>query len=627
MCKTIKNLVVVCAVVGLIVAVSGTARANWFEDFNDMTFDQTWTWQRYPDLFGSFTAGTIVDGPGSDDYLEMEELYAPIPPNYGAAFGGAFVDENFTDVRVGAVVGAGGDANDYPYCYHGILSRVSYIIDDGSISGAPGVLADTYVMLIAWGEEAPTDVFAIEVQKVRYNNNMMNDPEDVLTLDLTEFPSPQDFNLLRSYYAELDVVGSNPVYVTGSLYEYKGGPLIARLPTMVDTDAQDWWEDATDALGNPEGVKVLKQGVSGLTGFDEDETPAGWYVTFDDIFSIFDGPAAACVSPADGATGVSLNADLSWAEAGFATSRELWFGREGAMKKVVPAPGSNSYDPGPLEYGQTYEWRVDEIGPTTTVTGHVWRFTTEYLVVEDFESYNPAVHEVWKDCRTNNTGAYVYLETIVAHDGKSMAYLYNDACSTWGPYYSEAKADVADLPSGIGSDWTIGGARALMLSFYGDPGNSIDPMWVQLGDTDGTSAKVTYGSYPDENPSDINEPSWHEWHIALADFTDVNVASVNDIAIGFGDGTPRGVQDENYIVYFDDIRLHAPRCILSRRSADFAKLDYAGNDCVVDCEELKTMADEWLTSGIKADIVADNEVNFKDYALMARGWLDEGLWP
>ena len=43
----------------------------------------------------------------------------------------------------------------------------------------------------------------------------------------------------RSYYAELDIVGLDPVYVTGSLYEYKGGPLVARVPTLIDTNAQD----------------------------------------------------------------------------------------------------------------------------------------------------------------------------------------------------------------------------------------------------------------------------------------------------------------------------------------------------------------------------------------------------
>ena len=36
-----RELVTICAVAGLIAGVSGTAQANWYEDFNDMTFDQT----------------------------------------------------------------------------------------------------------------------------------------------------------------------------------------------------------------------------------------------------------------------------------------------------------------------------------------------------------------------------------------------------------------------------------------------------------------------------------------------------------------------------------------------------------------------------------------------------------
>jgi hypothetical protein len=35
-----------------------------------------------------------------------------------------------------------------------------------------------------------------------------------------------------------------------------------------------------------------------------------------------------------------------------------------------------TFNPGPLEQGKTYFWRVDEFNPPTTVTGNVWSFTT-----------------------------------------------------------------------------------------------------------------------------------------------------------------------------------------------------------------------------------------------------------
>ena len=45
-----------------------------------------------------------------------------------------------------------------------------------------------------------------------------------------------------------------------------------------------------------------------------------------------------------------------------------------------------------VELSQTYYWRVDEVNEAEAVTrwpGEVWSFsTTEYVSVDDFESYN-----------------------------------------------------------------------------------------------------------------------------------------------------------------------------------------------------------------------------------------------
>jgi hypothetical protein len=52
----------------------------------------------------------------------------------------------------------------------------------------------------------------------------------------------------------------------------------------------------------------------------------------------------------------------------------------------------NTYDPGLLDYGRTYYWRVDEVNDAKTPsvwTGPVWSFNTaSSLVVDDFESYS-----------------------------------------------------------------------------------------------------------------------------------------------------------------------------------------------------------------------------------------------
>jgi len=54
--------------------------------------------------------------------------------------------------------------------------------------------------------------------------------------------------------------------------------------------------------------------------------------------------------------------------------------------------GDESYDPGMLEWDTTYYWRIDEVNntnPDSPWTGILWSFTTaDFLIVDDFESYN-----------------------------------------------------------------------------------------------------------------------------------------------------------------------------------------------------------------------------------------------
>jgi hypothetical protein len=290
----------------------------------------------------------------------------------------------------------------------------------------------------------------------------------------------------KSYYAVLDIVGSGPVYVTGSLYEYKGGPLVARIPTLIDTDLKDWWEDAddTDTFWIVD-VKVFpitnfmdkNYRKSGIAALNEDSTPPGYRVTFDDVSSISNGPAAVNPYPADGATGVPIiNTVLSWKEAIFATSRDLWFGKQGAMQKVTPSPAGKTYPPGTLELGKTYQWQVDEIGPPT-VTGYLWSFTTiPCLVVDDFEKYTNSepniIYKTWKDglgySPGNGTGSQAgyrdpdYAEVTIIHGGKqSMPVDYNNAKL---PYYSEV-----DRTFDTTQDWSAYGVKALTLWLKGYP--------------------------------------------------------------------------------------------------------------------------------------------------------------
>ena len=527
MFRALRSLVVVCT--SLIFSVGITAQANWLETFDGDELDlSTWVFSPYPDLTNTFTH-TIVTDPNGNKYLSMDETSSAAigGSQFGAAFGS---NEEFTDVRVGAIFNVTGDASHH---HHGLIARTTYFVDDGSVSGAPGMVAtQTYVMHVNW-EEGPANL-RLDIEKVVLMQNIMRN-EDELGLDIYV----PGLNNARSFYAELDVVGSGPVYITGSIYEYKGGPLAARV-AMVDTNGNDPWEEEVDQDA------VFTIGVSGIFGQNQRDEPAGYHCTFDDVFSVSDGPAAVNPSPANGATEASVDVTLSWLEAEFATGRELWFGKVGAMEKVDPSPTGTSYTPGTLEFGQTYEWRVDQVGPSGVVTGHTWTFTTaNYLTVEDFESYSSDadIQAAWPH---NIAGFdYVFLATDSAGN-KSMRFYYQNQ---YEPYFTETTRTFATP-----QDWTRLGVETLSLSFAGQVDNAEQLMYLKVEDAAGNSVTIEH-PYTYANQSRI----WRDWTVALADISagGVDLTRVSMLTIGLGDGTNSGQIDEDLdSIFIDNIRLY-----------------------------------------------------------------------
>ncbi len=339
-------------------------------------------------------------------------------------------------------------------------------------------------------------------------------------------------------------------------------------------------------------------------------------------------------NPKDGATDVCPEVVLSWTPGPYADKHDVYFGTDetkvtdansldpmGPSEVYRARQDANSYTiPEALDLGKTYYWRIDEVNMAeepNTWQGKVWSFTTiEYLVVDDMESYGGGftpgepgskIEFTWKDgdgwkkhgapVEGNGTGSVIghadspFVETVITHGGgQSMPYYYNNGGGGRIPtaYYSEARAETADLPIG-GSNWAS--ARVLSLWFYGDPSNDAnEQMYVALVDAGDNIAVVEY----DGDMNDIKIEDWQEWLIALQDFNDqgVNLADVNHIYIGFGNRDTPTIGGSG-LVFFDDIRLYAAGCYLSLRSDDFARVDYV-QDCVIDYKELEIMAEDWL---------------------------------
>jgi uncharacterized repeat protein (TIGR02543 family) len=83
-------------------------------------------------------------------------------------------------------------------------------------------------------------------------------------------------------------------------------------------------------------------------------------------------------SPSNGATGQSINVDLSWSDGGGATSYDVFFQPEGGSGTTWLDWASTSKSLPTLDYERKYYWRIDskKAGYDTT-TGDTWEFTTE----------------------------------------------------------------------------------------------------------------------------------------------------------------------------------------------------------------------------------------------------------
>ncbi len=190
--------------------------------------------------------------------------------------------------------------------------------------------------------------------------------------------------------------------------------------------------------------------------------------------------------PALNATGVNLDAKLDWRPGREATSHKVFFGTDGAAVLAGTAPSQtatgHSFDPGVLNFGTSYYWRVDEIGPTT-YPGNIWTFTTRlFQPIEDFESYTDKagaeIFTAWVDGFADNfksSGSTVGLstavsgtfgETTIRRGAQSMPLQYDN---TKTPFYSEAVRTFDQT-----QDWTANGANTLSLWFRGWPVDFID---------------------------------------------------------------------------------------------------------------------------------------------------------
>jgi len=336
----------------------------------------------------------------------------------------------------------------------------------------------------------------------------------------------------------------------------------------------DNFDDVNNAAGGlPQGAATYTPGTLKLAQtyywrvdeFDAIATYKG------DVWSFTTQGAVGSPNPANGAADVKQTQIITWSPGIYAASHQLYFGTDKDVVRNADTGspeykgtrdlGAQSYDPGMLEWDTAYYWRIDEVNntnPDSPWTGILWSFTTaDFLIVDDFESYNDVdppdpgsnrIFEAWADGYDIPTnGALVgnelppYAEQSIVHSGiQSMPYFYDNSVG-----YSEATLTLT-----YPRDWTEKGVNKLTIWFRGIPANAAETLYVALNG----SAVVNH-----DNPDAAQIGTWTAWNIDLQAFADqgVNLANVNTIALGLGNRN-NPVAGGSGTMYFDDIRLYPP---------------------------------------------------------------------
>ena len=542
---------------------------------------------------------TLADGETYDVIFVYEKGAAlPVPPTDGSA-------QIAADVRV--------CFGFHEYC-DPVLSDDAYALLEAAINYALGVTPqaknpspldgslheDTWAT-ISWSPGAfavSSDVY-LGVNYDDVNDGVAetfqgNMTETSLIIGFPGFAFPEGLVPGTTYYWRVDGINEadpNSPW-KGTVWSFSVPPKTAYAPDpadgseFVDPNAPFGWTGGFGAklhtvyLGNSfADVNDSTQGTpSGKASYDpgtlELEKVYYWRVDEFDGFETYKGGvwsfttpgAVGNPQPANGAADVQITATLGWTPADNAASHDLYVGtdKDAVENAAATSPeymgnralGSESYDPGKLDWFSTYRWRVDAVYAADTVKGLVWSFTTaDFILVDDFESYNdidppdPAsqrIFEAWVDgFGTTTNGALVgndlppYAEQAIVHGGaQSMPYAYDNNLKT-----SEATRTLV-----YPRDWTAEGATTLSLWFRGDYDNAPERMFVALNGT-----AVVYHA----DVAVTQMAKWTEWTIDLQEFANqgVNLANVNTITVGFGtkDSPAAGGPGK---MLFDDFRLY-----------------------------------------------------------------------
>jgi len=141
-------------------------------------------------------------------------------------------------------------------------------------------------------------------------------------------------------------------------------------------------------------------------------------------------------SPANGAIDVLRDSVVSWTPGEYASTHDVYFGTSfddvNAASQDVPlgvlasqGQSDSTYDPGRLEFGQIYYWRIDEVNgaPDYSIyTGKIWSFTVEPegYPIEGVVATTNGTAAMGQDIENIVNGSGLDADDLHSYDGAQM---------------------------------------------------------------------------------------------------------------------------------------------------------------------------------------------------------------
>ncbi len=255
---------------------------------------------------------------------------------------------------------------------------------------------------------------------------------------------------------------------------------------------------------------------------------------------------ASSPSPADGVTGVSIDADLNWTAGSDTTSHDVYFGTN-----PTPDPGEfqgnqagTTFDPGTMDFKTTYYWRIDEVGPGGVTPGDVWAFTTEGALPwsDGFESKDFATGG-WTTSGTTNVSTKAKYTDDYGAELKGSAWI-EKAISTAG--FTDIHVKYARKTNGMDD------GEFLAVEWY-DGSN-----WHELESTQASSwasLDKTCGVGADDNPNfQIRFITNADKNNEYAYIDDVEITGTPSESTAMGMSTARTMHVDSIVVSFIELK-------------------------------------------------------------------------